>query len=174
MAGDGVRGRSGRNFSGPSDDGAHAHPALPRAALVAAERGVGSHRSAAIVAGENDQGGIVEAEIGNGLEDLPEAPVEFLHPIPEEPVGGFPAELVAGIEREMDGGVGEIEKEGLAVGRRQVLQRLFGVAAGDGGLSILADAFDDRAVPEKGKGRLVVSPEPGFIPWWSGSGVGRA
>ena len=52
-------------------------------------------------------------EFAQRVEHLPDAPVHFLDPVAVDAVGRFARELLAGINREMHGGVRQVEEERL-------------------------------------------------------------
>ena len=154
---DGARGGTRGDGAGPPGDAGHADASLEGGSLAAAERSVGGSLvyGSAVVGHEEHEGSPIEAEFAQGVEDLADAPVDLLNPVAEETVGRFAAELLARVEREVDGVMGEVEEERTVAALADERNSALGEAAGVGGLVGGTHAADDRVALDERKGRLV-------------------
>ena len=129
--------------------------------------GVHGARSAAVVAGENDQCAFGQTVVAHGVEHPPNAPVHFLDPVRVDAVRRFARPFLAGINREMHRVVRQIEKERRVLVLRDELHRLVGVDFHERLLVVGQHAFDDRAIAQQRKRRLAFA-------LGSGSGLPRS
>ena len=140
----------GGNFAGPPREGGFAHAAFPGAAFAAAQRkrrarvrAFGQPRP--VVAGENHERASGQIQFAHRVEDAAHAPVEFLHPIAERR-GGLATELVAGMNRRVNGGVRKIKEERMILLLANKFHSFIGVTLGEFGLILGRDLFDDFVV----------------------------
>ena len=56
-----------------------------------------------------------QLQFAQGVEHLADAPVHLLDPVAVPPVAGLAAELLTGVDRRVDRGVGEVRKNGLSL-----------------------------------------------------------
>ncbi len=143
-AGDGIAAGSGGDSAGPAGHARDSHAALVGLSFAASKRQVAAlpGTGRAVVGGEQDQCLLVDAAFVEGLEQLAHRPVDLLHPVSIETVSGLATEPLGRHQWQMDGGVGQIQEEGMRLVGVDELDRLLGVLPCDGG--IFLDARGDR------------------------------
>ena len=150
----------GLDLTGHPEDAGDAHAAFPSAALAIAEQasaaaGLGAHQQPrAIVTREDHEGVLGHALFLERLENLADAPVEFLDDVAIDTAAALTLEAIRGEQRRVREGVGEVEEEGLGLVGSDELRGFFGVAAGQLRLVGLGvDEFvaaEERGIPPSG------------------------
>ena len=141
-------------MAGPPGDRRLAHAPFPGRALAAAERSgatavgaFGQPRS--VVGGEDHEGILFEALRAERVEHLTDAPIDFLNPIAEATVLGFAREGRAGIDRRVDGVVGEVEVEGLVLIATDEVDRFLGIELDHAALTFPVHQLGDLLISQE-------------------------
>ena len=156
--GDGVVHRTGGDAARPPSEGRYAHAAFPGRALAAAERSsaatIGTLGEPRTVVGREDHDRIlIKALRAEGVEHLPDAPIDFFDPIAEATVLGFAGERGAWVDRGVDGVVGVIEVERLILMTTNEVDGFLGIELDHAALTLPVHQLDDLLIPQEGDDR---------------------
>ena len=105
----------------------------------------------AVAAGEQNQGAFGEFEPAQRVEHPADAPVHFLDPVAIRAIGGLALKCRAGMERDVDGGVREVEEKWVVLVGGNEIHGFRSVAGGE--RVLVGGRFDHLSIAQQGQRR---------------------